>query len=204
MEDARRLLLLLGCWSVSWLISLRLQPVGAQGDPGPGWGQVIQWENNGRFYSLLNSGSQFLPAGQQPPRRHHHHPRVWLAGSSRGGHPRAGGTGRRQAPTQPVRGGSETVRGQTRHPFGFGQVPDNWRQGTFGDASNTRRYQPAVPRQDARSRQYQPESFADTSFAQPPYPRYPAAQPPYSNPYEPGYEYGGAPRGFDGVDEDLP
>ncbi|XP_072349003.1 lysyl oxidase homolog 1-like [Scyliorhinus torazame] len=191
MEGARLLPAVLGCWSVSWLVSLRLPLVGAQG----GWGQVIQWENNGRLYSLLNSGSEYLPAGQEPTGSH---PRVWL-----GGRLRPGGTGRRQAPPQPGRVGSETVRGQTRHPFGFGQVPDNWRQGTFGDPSNTHRYLPASPRQDARPRQHQPSSFPEPSFAQPPYPRFPGAQPSYPNSYEPSYEYG-SPMGFDAVDESAP
>lgn len=27
------------------------------------WRQVIQWENNGRVFSLLNSGAEFVPAG---------------------------------------------------------------------------------------------------------------------------------------------
>ncbi|XP_041034401.1 lysyl oxidase homolog 1 [Carcharodon carcharias] len=206
MPGVRRLLVpaLLGCWSVSWLVSLRLPLVGAQRGRGEGrWGQVIQWENNGRVYSLLNSGSEYIPAGQDPPQSN---PRVWLGGgssSSPSRHLRPGGTGRRQAPSQPVRVGSETVRGQTRHPFGFGQVPDNWRQGTFGDPSNTHRYLPASPRQDTRSRQYQSSSFSEPSFAQPPYPSFPAAQPPYPNSYEPSYEYG-SPRGFDAVDESVP
>uniref|UniRef100_UPI00398EAF54 lysyl oxidase homolog 1-like n=1 Tax=Pristiophorus japonicus TaxID=55135 RepID=UPI00398EAF54 len=210
MEGAWRLLAraLLG-WSVSWLVSLPLQPAQVAAQQGQGgasdgrWRQMIQWENNGRVYSLLNSGSEYLPAGQAAPQSH---PRVWLGGSSRNPSRaplRPAGTGRRQAPSQPGRVGSETVRGQTRHPFGFGQVPDNWRQGTFGDPSNTHRYIPPSPRQDSRQRQRQPSSFPEPSFLQPSYPRFPGAQPSYPNSYDPSYEYG-SPRGFDGVDEGTP
>ncbi|XP_067871534.1 lysyl oxidase homolog 1 [Heterodontus francisci] len=203
MEGARRLLLLqavLGC-PLPWLVSLRFQLVGTQ-EPGEGrWGQMIQWEDNGRVYSLLSSGSEYLPARQATPQSN---PRVWLGGSTRNPSRqlRPGGTGRRQAPSQPVRVGSETVRGQTRHPFGFGQVPDNWRQGTFGDPSNTHRYLPSSPRQDTRSRQHQ-TSFSESSFVQPSYPRFPVAQPSYPNSYDPSYEYG-SPRGFDALDESIP
>ncbi|XP_067829737.1 lysyl oxidase homolog 1 [Heptranchias perlo] len=206
MEGARKLLVpaLLG-WSVSWLVSLRFQLVQTQrpGEGGNGrWRQMIQWENNGRVYSLLNTGSEYIPAGQVTPQSN---PRVWLGGSSRTAQrqQRPAGTGRRQAPSQPVRGGSETVRGQTRHPFGFGQVPDNWRQGTFGDPSNTHRYLPSTPRQATRQRQRQPSSFSEPSFPQPSYPRFPVAQPSYPNSYDPSYEYG-SPRGFDAVDESIP
>ncbi|XP_051898576.1 lysyl oxidase homolog 1-like [Pristis pectinata] len=191
-------------WSVSWLISLPSPGVRAQGrEDGPNerWRQMIQWENNGRVYSLLNTGSEYVPAGQLAPQSP---PRVWLGGSPRspGRQLRPGGTGRRQAPSQSVRPGSETVRGQTRHPFGFGQVPDNWRQGAFGDPTNTHRYVQHSPRQAGRHRQRQPP-YSESTFAQAPYPRFPVAQPSYPNSYDPSYEYG-SPRGFDTLDESPP
>ncbi|XP_048473089.1 lysyl oxidase homolog 1 [Rhincodon typus] len=205
----RRLLLLLS-WSVSSLISLRFQPGSAQRSAATedNWRQMIRWENNGRVYSLLHSGSEYLPAGQHPARSS---PRVWLGGASGRDPTRrqlqrpAANHGRRQAPAQTGRVASETVRGQTRHPFGFGQVPDNWRQGTFGDPSNTHRYVPPSTRQETRSRQHQPvSSFVDSPYAQPPYQRYPLAhQPSYPSSYDSGYEHG-SPRVFDAMDESVP
>lgn len=104
------------------------------GQDGAGWGQMIQWEDSGRRYRLLNSGQEYQPAGESAGGT-----RVLLDGS-RG----SGVDLRRQAPTLP-RTGSQTVRGNTRHPFGFGQVPDNWRGGSetsstlgrFGETSST-------------------------------------------------------------------
>uniref|UniRef100_A0A8C3ANC8 protein-lysine 6-oxidase n=1 Tax=Cyclopterus lumpus TaxID=8103 RepID=A0A8C3ANC8_CYCLU len=87
------------------------------------WRQVIQWENNGRLFRMLNSGAEYVPAGAGAQDRG---PRVVVADTRpRSSHRPQGGNVRRQAPP---RGSSETVRGQARHPFGFGQVPDNWRQ----------------------------------------------------------------------------
>ena len=91
------------------------------------WRQRIQWEDNGRVFSLLNSGAEYVPARAQEQDPGH---RVVVAdGRPRPRSPRRpqGGNVRRQAPS---RGSSETVRGQTIHPFGFGQVPENWRQGS--------------------------------------------------------------------------
>lgn len=104
------------------------------GQDGAGWGQMIQWEDSGRRYRLLNSGQEYQPAGESAGGT-----RVLLDGS-RG----SGVDLRRQAPTLP-RTGSQTVRGNTRHPFGFGQVPDNWRGGSetsstlgrFGETAST-------------------------------------------------------------------
>ncbi|XP_074012272.1 lysyl oxidase homolog 1 [Numenius arquata] len=169
-----------GLWAaLGWGLCLL---AGGQEQAGGGqpWRQLIQWENNGRLYSLLNTGAEYVPAGQERPGGN----RLLLAGAVTGG-----GTGsvRRQAPAAPPRPGSETVRGQTRHPFGFGQVPENWREGPVGDSTASQRLRPA-----GRSRQpsssASSSSFAYASVGQPTYPQFPfAAQ------YEP-YE---APRAYD-------
>ncbi|TRY89263.1 hypothetical protein DNTS_031837 [Danionella cerebrum] len=102
----------------------------SQPDDSHPWRQMIQWENNGRVYSLLNSGAEYVPArGQERDRNH----RVLVADAPN--RRSQGGNVRRQAPS---RGTSETVRGQARHPFGFGQVPENWRQGTVGRSESSR------------------------------------------------------------------
>lgn len=148
------------------------------------WRQVIQWENNGRRFSLLNSGAEYVPAGSQAQDTG---PRVVFA-DSRPRTPRRhqGGNVRRQAPS---RGSSETIRGQARHPFGFGQVPDNWRQtpgrtgGTrFQSSSSTRFRQPSTGSSSSSS------SFASSSYNGPPFPQYPfpQQQQPYpAVPYDP-------------------
>ncbi|XP_050165668.1 lysyl oxidase homolog 1 [Myiozetetes cayanensis] len=135
------------------------------------WRQLIQWENNGRVYSLLNSGAEYVPPGQERPPGS----RLLLAG--------AAGSVRRQAP------GSGTVRGQARHPFGFGQVPENWREGPVGDGAAAQRRPPARARQPSSSAaSASASSFAYASAGQPPYPQYPFA--PQYEPYE-------APRAYD-------
>ncbi|KAM6059006.1 lysyl oxidase homolog 1 [Chlamydotis macqueenii] len=141
------------------------------------WRQLIQWENNGRVYSLLNTGAEYVPAGQERPGGN----RLLLAGATGGGT----GSVRRQAPAVPPRPGSQTVRGQTRHPFGFGQVPENWREGPVGDSGASQRGRPA-----GRSRQSSSSSsaFAYASVGQPAYPQFPSA--PQYEPYE-------APRAYD-------
>ncbi|KAK2524585.1 Loxl1 [Columba guinea] len=146
---------------------------------GQPWRQLIQWENNGRVYSLLNTGAEYVPAGQERPGGN----RLMLAGAVTGG----AGNVRRQAPAVPPRPGSETVRGQTRHPFGFGQVPENWREGPVGDSTASQRVRPA-----GRSRQpsssSSASSFAYAAVGQPAYPQFPFA--PQYEPYE-------APRAYD-------
>ncbi|KAB1257378.1 Lysyl oxidase-like protein 1, partial [Camelus dromedarius] len=120
---------------------------GQQAQPGQGsdqgrWRQLIQWENNGQVYSLLNSGSEYVPAG---PQRSEGNSRVLLAGAPQAPQRRSqGGLRRRQAPSLPLPGrvGSDTVRGQARHPFGFGQVPDNWREVAVGDSTGMARQFP--------------------------------------------------------------
>ncbi|XP_078285953.1 lysyl oxidase homolog 1-like [Rhinoraja longicauda] len=222
-------------WCVPLLLSPTLPGVGAQARGGEAatdpWRQMIQWENNGRVYSLLNTGSEYVPGGRTSPR-------VWLGGGSLRER-RPAGTGRRQAGPQTHRVGSETVRGQTRHPFGFGQVPDNWRQGTFGDPSNTHRYlQPTSPvwhrgrlptypettHQQLPQRPSYPEttyqqlpqrpSYPETTYQQlPQRPSYPETtyqqlplpqRPSYPVPYhQPSYDYA-PPRALDTPGETLP
>ncbi|XP_043933487.1 lysyl oxidase homolog 1 isoform X2 [Protopterus annectens] len=157
------------------------------------WRQRIQWENNGRIYSLLNTGSEYIPARQS---RINTNPTVLLEDSARNEGQRGSGNTRRQAPSIPARGNSETIRGQTRHPFGFGLVPDNWRQGTTGDVPNTR-FRPAT---SSRQSQFSSASstFPQPPFGQPPFPQNPQAPPVY--PYDPydyqpqrGYEEGQPP-----------
>ncbi|KAG2471002.1 LOXL1 oxidase, partial [Polypterus senegalus] len=146
--------------------------------------QMIRWENNGRVYSLLNSGPEYLPAGQEQQGRT---PWVILADSSSR---RTPGNTRRQAPSSP----RETVRGQTRHPFGFGQVPDNWRQGAAEDSSSisSNRFQPSPSgraRQGWSSSSFSSSSSSSSSSLYPPvnvpsYPQYPLPrQPQYHFPY---------------------
>nr|XP_033776596.1 lysyl oxidase homolog 1 isoform X1 [Geotrypetes seraphini] len=145
------------------------------------WRQMIQWENNGRVYSLLNTAPEYVPATQ------HHaetNPRVIVADTSRSPGRRMSGNTRRQAPSQPVRTGSDTIRGQTRHPFGFGQVPDNWRDGATGDTSSSHR-RPSSGRlrqAGSSSSSFSSSSFSQTPFGQPQFSPYP--QPPYVNHYE--------------------
>ncbi|XP_007907604.2 lysyl oxidase homolog 1 [Callorhinchus milii] len=192
-------------------MSLPWELVEAQGHPEDNngrWRQMIQWENNGRVYSLLNTGSEYIPSGRYRPRN----PRVWLGGMGRTTASNRLQPERRQAPSLPARGVSETVRGQTRHPFGFGQVPDNWRQGTLGVPSSTHRYLPSQ-RQEPRQRQrlpyaeppfpQSPSSPQSPSFPQSPYQRYLLPQPSYPNSYDSNYEYG-SPRRFDPVDDRSP
>ncbi|XP_054693343.1 lysyl oxidase homolog 1 isoform X2 [Grus americana] len=150
-----------------------------QAGGGQPWRQLIQWENNGRVYSLLNTGAEYVPARQERPGGN----RLLLAGEV------SGGTGnvRRQAPVVPARPGSETVRGQTRHPFGFGQVPENWREGPVGDSTASQRVRPAGRSRQASSSSSS-SSFAYASVGQPAYPQFPFA--PQYEPYE-------APRAYD-------
>ncbi|XP_012689896.1 lysyl oxidase homolog 1 [Clupea harengus] len=152
------------------------------------WRQMIQWENNGRVFSLLNSGAEYVPARTPEQDRNH---RVLLADTAQRTRRPQGGNVRRQAP---ARSGSETVRGQARHPFGFGQVPDNWRQGAAGtgdgsvgtgrfQSSSGTRFRPSTGSSSSSS------SFSQSSFNAPSYPAYPYSpqqQPPsYPVPYDP-------------------
>lgn len=144
------------------------------------WRQVIQWENNGQVFSLLNSGAEFVPAGAGDQDRG---PRVVLADA----HPRSsrrrnGGNLRRQAPS---RASSETVRGQTRHPFGFGQVPDNWRQTTGSTGSN-----PFQGSSISHLRPPSSSSFSSSSYNVPVYPQYPFPQQPPFQSFDPSFPDG--------------
>ncbi|XP_056237205.1 lysyl oxidase homolog 1 [Seriola aureovittata] len=153
------------------------------------WRQVIQWENNGRVFSLMNSGAEYVPAGTGTQDRG---PRVVVADSRprSSGRPQ-GGNVRRQAPS---RGSSETVRGQARHPFGFGQVPDNWRQSTGstggGQFQGSTRFRQSAGSSSSSSS----SSFSASSYNVPSYPQYPLPQqsPFQPVPYDPSYVEGPA------------
>lgn len=166
---------------VTWWVWVLLGTVGGQSqsqhqsqteDSNP-WRQMIQWENNGRVYSLLNSGAEYVPARAQERNRNH---RVLLADAPNSRS--QGGNVRRQAPS---RGTSETVRGQARHPFGFGQVPDNWRQGAAGTGETSRFQSSTGSRFRQSSGSSSSSSSSSSSFhAQYPFPQ----QPPYAAPYD--------------------
>lgn len=144
------------------------------------WRQVIQWENNGQVFSLLNSGAEYVPAGAGAQDRG---PRVVVADARpRSSRRPQGGNVRRQAPS---RGSSETVRGQARHPFGFGQVPDNWRQtagstgGSQFQSSSSTRFRPSAGSSSSSSSS---SSFSSSSYSIPSYPQYPF---PPQTPFQP-------------------
>ncbi|XP_067104826.1 lysyl oxidase homolog 1 isoform X1 [Osmerus mordax] len=156
----------------------------AQDSAANPWRQRIQWEDNGRVFSLLNSGAEYVPARAQEQGRGH---RIVVADARPG--PRSprrpqGGNVRRQAPS---RGSSETVRGQTIHPFGFGQVPDNWRQGTVGVGSTGTRYQPSSGSRHRPSSGSSSSTFSSSSYNVPSYPQFPFQQQPSypALPYDP-------------------
>lgn len=174
------------------------QPQPGQGsDPGR-WRQLIQWENNGQVYSLLNSGSEYVPAG---PQRGESSSRVLLAGAPQTSQRRSpGGPRRRQAPSLPLPGrvGSDTVRGQTRHPFGFGQVPDNWREVAVGDSTGMARARTSVSQQrhgGSASSSVSASAFASTYRQPASYPQqFPYPQAPFVSQYE---NYDPASRTYD-------
>lgn len=164
------------------------QGQGEDASPTP-WRQVIRWEDNGRVFSLLNSGAEYVPAGAGA---HDRGPRVVVAdGRSRSSRRPQGGNVRRQAPS---RGSSDTVRGQARHPFGFGQVPDNWRQtagstggGQFQGATNSR-FRPATgSSSSSSSSSFSSSSYNIQSYPQNPFPQQPPFQPV---PYDPTFVEG--------------
>lgn len=162
---------------------------GSELDPGR-WRQLIQWENNGQVHSLLSSGSEYMPAG---PAAQGSSSQVLLAGAPQTAPRRSsGGPRRRQAPSlpQPGRVGSDTVRGQARHPFGFGQVPENWREVAVGDSTGLARARTSVSQSSVSA-----SAFAGT-FRQPgPFPQqYPYPQAPYVGQYE---NYDPAARTYD-------
>lgn len=163
------------------------QGVGHGQDSAP-WRQVIQWENNGRVFSLLNSGAEYVPAGAVAQDRG---PRVVVADARlRSSRRPQGGNVRRQAPS---RGSSETVRGQARHPFGFGQVPDNWRQtsgstgGSQFQGSSSTRFRPSTGSSSSSSSS---SSFSSSSYNVPSYPQYPFPQQTPFQPYDSSFVEG--------------
>uniref|UniRef100_H3DMH0 protein-lysine 6-oxidase n=1 Tax=Tetraodon nigroviridis TaxID=99883 RepID=H3DMH0_TETNG len=128
-------------------------------DSSPPWRQVIQWENNGRTYSLLNSGAEYVPAGTGLRNRG---PRVVVSDTNPRARRPQGGNVRRQAP---VRGSSETVRGNRRHPFGFGQVSENWRQSSSNTGGGQFQGSPNVPFRSSAGSSYNMPSY----LQQPPF-----------------------------------
>ncbi|XP_018410140.1 PREDICTED: lysyl oxidase homolog 1 [Nanorana parkeri] len=146
------------------------------GQDGAGWGQMIQWEESGRRYRLLNSGSEYQPAGESAGGT-----RVLLDGS------RSGVDLRRQAPTLP-RTGSQTVRGNTRHPFGFGQVPDSWRGGSE-TSSTSRVVSSAGGGGGSRIRQTYSQNSVGTPLVPRPQPPFVAQPDFYPQGYDETYSY---------------
>ncbi|XP_029431099.1 lysyl oxidase homolog 1 [Rhinatrema bivittatum] len=176
----------LGFWALQTWLSLEIFVLAHAQESSADrnqWRQMIQWENNGRVYSLLNTAAEYVPATQHNAETNS---RVIVADTSRRPGRRVSGNTRRQAPSQPVRSGSDTVRGHTRHPFGFGQVPDNWRDGATREASSSQR-RPSSGRlpqagSSSSSSSFSSSSFSQTPFGQPQFPPFP--QPPYVNQYE--------------------
>lgn len=188
--------------AVVWGACLCVLVHGQQAQPGQGsdpgrWRQLIQWENNGQVYSLLNSGSEYVPAG---PQRAESSSRVLLAGAPQAPRRRSqGGLRRRQAPSLPLPGrvGSDTVRGQARHPFGFGQVPDNWREVAVGDSTGMARARTSVSQQrhGGSASSVSASAFATTYHQPSSYPQqFPYPQAPFVSQYE---NYDPASRTYD-------
>ncbi|KAM9586251.1 lysyl oxidase homolog 1 [Trichechus inunguis] len=194
-------------WALVWGACLCVLVHGQQTQPGQGsdlgrWRQLIQWENNGQVYSLLNSGSEYVPA---EPQGAESSSRVLLAGAPLASQRRSHrGPRRRQAPSLPLPGrvGSDTVRGQARHPFGFGQVPDNWREVAVGDSMGMARARTSVTQQrhggsasSLVSASASASAFASTYRQSPSFPQqYPYPQAPYVSQYE---NYDPATRTYD-------
>lgn len=148
------------------------------------WRQVIQWENNGRTYSLLNSGAEYVPAGTAVRDRG---PRVVVADANPRARRPQGGNVRRQAP---VRASSETVRGNRRHPFGFGQVSENWRQSASSTGGGQFHGSSSLPfRPSAGSSSSSSSSSSFSTYNIPSYPQYPVPQqPPFQPlPWDPSF-----------------
>ncbi|XP_066459208.1 protein-lysine 6-oxidase isoform X2 [Eleutherodactylus coqui] len=47
--------------------------------PNPSWRQRLQWQNNGRVYSLLSQGSEYQPPRRRTSSRSHHNPLMVLS-----------------------------------------------------------------------------------------------------------------------------
>lgn len=153
-------------------------------DSSAPWRQVIQWENNGRTYSLLNSGAEYVPAGTEVRDRG---PRVVVADANQRARRPQGGNVRRQAP---VRASSETVRGNRRHPFGFGQVSENWRHSSSSTGGGQFQGSSSIPfRPSTGSSSSSSSSSSFSSYNIPSYPQYPIPQqPPFQPvPWDPGF-----------------
>ncbi|KAJ8417659.1 hypothetical protein AAFF_G00225020 [Aldrovandia affinis] len=166
-----------------WMLLLlvgqaRVEAQGQDARTNP-WRQRIQWENNGRVFSLLNSGAEYLPAGGSEQERSH---RVLLADSSSRTARRPQSTNvRRQAPPR----GAETARSQARHSVAYAQAPEGWRQGVAGAANAARRYQSSSASRVRPPTGSSSSSSFSSSFNAPSYPQYPfPRQPAYATPYD--------------------
>ncbi|CAN0260208.1 unnamed protein product [Lampetra fluviatilis] len=169
----------LGLWWVLVAAALlRAPPAGAQTPvspsaggprrPGEVWRQLIQWENNGQVYSLLNSGPEYLPGGSSSAHNQGRNT-FWLgAGGQQPGQPQlqqqgqqqqlqqqrrqqqqqgsngARGQGRRQTPSAP----RPSPVTQTRRTGGGGGSSSYWWQTNSGSWATARPHAsaPAVPR----------------------------------------------------------
>lgn len=145
-------------------------------DNSPQWRQVIQWENNGRMYSLLNSGAEYIPTGTGLRDRR---PRVVVSDANPRARRPQGGNVRRQAPGL---ASSETVRGNRRHPFGFGQVSENWRQSSSSTGGSQFQGSSSIPFRPSTGSSSSSSSSSFSSYNVPSYPQYPLPQQP---PFQP-------------------
>lgn len=161
---------LLGSGQAQVATQTQVQSQGQDNTETP-WRQVIQWENNGRVFSLLNSGAEYVPVGTRAQDRGH---RVVVADTHLNPPRRPqGGNVRRQAP---FRGSSETVRGQARHPFGFGQVPDNWRQTSSSTGGGQFQGSTGTQFRQAAGSSSSSSFSSSSSYNLPSYPQYPYPQ----------------------------
>lgn len=112
-----------------------------------------------------------------------------LAGAPRAPPRRSRGLRRRQAPSLPLPGrvASDTVRGQARHPFGFGQVPDSgarWPSGTARAWPGPIRLPATARKPPPRSRPRPLPSPAPTASRPPSAAAVPLPQAPFVSQYE--------------------
>lgn len=84
--------------------------------PNPLWRQRVQWQNNGRVYSLLSQGAEYQPSRRSSASSASHNPLLLL--SSRN-NTSPGSSGR----PQPSR--SENVQGEVRHTTASSQASDS-------------------------------------------------------------------------------
>lgn len=110
------------------------QAPGQGSDPGR-WRQLIQWENNGQVYSLLNRpGAEYVPPGPQGSGGYNS-PGGWRRAPGPSAAAQPGGLRQgRQAPSLPLPGRVSSdnvcVPPSSAAPFSASaRCPDNWREG---------------------------------------------------------------------------